>query len=73
MWWNATQPEDVKEQQERTAKTAAQYATALKDLGEAIEKLSVDVDIPKLAAQLGIPMPILESKFNWADGDLEEV
>ena len=59
VWWNATQPEDVREQQKSKGETMESSAKALSSVAVAIEKLGaagVDFDAGYLLEQTGLKL-----------------
>lgn len=59
VWWNATQPEDVKEQQKSRGEMMESSAKALAAVATAIDKLNtagVDFDAGYLLEQTGLKL-----------------
>ncbi len=59
VYWNCSQPEDIKEQQETASKATEAYGKAFQAVGTAVEKLDaggVDYDLDYMIEQMGIKL-----------------
>lgn len=76
VYWDVTEPEDVKEQLDTHAKEIETTARAMQAFSTAVEKLSsagIPFDAQTLAKQCGIDLGSVNDRFGWTSEDQIEI